>query len=257
MEVYAAQIDRMDQGIGRILARAGGDRPARQHARHLPRRQRRLRRGHPRGRDDRRAGRQADDREVAHAQRRAGALRQRSRPHAGPGEHLPELRPGLGQPVEHAVPPLQALDPRGRHRDAADRPLAGGHRATRARSATRRATCPTSWRRSSSDRHALSRRVGRPEDRAARRHIAGAGVRARRRRAAADVLGARRQRGGAHRQVEAGAQLSRAMGALRHGGRPNRAARPRGPASRARRRHGARSTRRGRSAAACSTARRS
>ena len=51
MEVYAAQIDRMDQGIGRILAGARGDGPARQHARHLPRRQRRLRRGHPGERD--------------------------------------------------------------------------------------------------------------------------------------------------------------------------------------------------------------
>ena len=43
----------------------------------------------------------------------------------------------------------------------------------------------------------------------------------------------------------------RAVGALRHGGRPHRAARPRRAASRARRRHGARSTRPGRSAAAC------
>ena len=57
MEVYAAQIDRMDQGIGRILAALEENRPARQHAGHLPRRQRRLRRGHPRGRDGRRAGR--------------------------------------------------------------------------------------------------------------------------------------------------------------------------------------------------------
>ena len=56
---------------------ARAHRPARQHARHLPRRQRRLRRGHSGERDDRRAGRQADDRAVAHAQRRAGALRQR------------------------------------------------------------------------------------------------------------------------------------------------------------------------------------
>ena len=42
--------------------RARDARPARRHAGHLPLRQRRLRRGHPRGRDDRRARRQADDR---------------------------------------------------------------------------------------------------------------------------------------------------------------------------------------------------
>ena len=39
-----------------------GDGPARQHADHLPRRQRRVRRGHPGRRPDRRARRQADDR---------------------------------------------------------------------------------------------------------------------------------------------------------------------------------------------------
>ena len=49
-------------------------------------------------------------------------------------------------------------------------------------------------------------------DRAARRPVAGAGVRARRPRPAADVLGARGQRRGAHRQVEAGAQLSAGRG---------------------------------------------
>ena len=61
---------------------ARGDRPARQHAGDLPGRQRRLRRGHPGGRDGRRAGRQADDRALAHARRRAGALRQRPGAHA-------------------------------------------------------------------------------------------------------------------------------------------------------------------------------
>ena len=68
-----------------------------------------------------------------------------TRTRAGAGRHLPELRPGLGQPVEHAVPPVQALDPRRRHLHAADLPLAAGHRGQAARSATRRATCPTSW----------------------------------------------------------------------------------------------------------------
>ena len=44
------------------------------------------------------------------------------------GRHLRRLRPRLGERVEHAVPRVQALGPRGRHQHAADRPLAGGHR---------------------------------------------------------------------------------------------------------------------------------
>ena len=46
MEVYAAMVDRMDQGIGRIVGRAARARAARQHAHPLPPGQRRLRRGH-------------------------------------------------------------------------------------------------------------------------------------------------------------------------------------------------------------------
>ena len=45
MEVYAAMVDRMDQGIGRIVGRAEEAGPARQHADPLPAGQRRLRRG--------------------------------------------------------------------------------------------------------------------------------------------------------------------------------------------------------------------
>ncbi len=130
-------------------AGARAPRHPRRHGGHLPRRQRRMRRGHPGGRHHRRARGQAHDRALAHAQRRAGALRQRSRPHAGPGEHLPELRHRVGEPLQHAVPPLQALDPRRRHLHPAHRALAERHRATRAECGTRRATCPTSWRRSS------------------------------------------------------------------------------------------------------------
>ena len=44
MEVYAAMIDRMDQGIGRIVAELEAHGPARQHADPLPAGQRRLRR---------------------------------------------------------------------------------------------------------------------------------------------------------------------------------------------------------------------
>ena len=48
MAVYAAQIDRMDQGIGRVMKHAQGDRPGGQHAGAVPVRQRRQRRGDPR-----------------------------------------------------------------------------------------------------------------------------------------------------------------------------------------------------------------
>ena len=56
MEVYAAQIDRMDQGIGRILAALEKNGQLDNTLRDLPRRQRRLRRGHSRGRHGRRTG---------------------------------------------------------------------------------------------------------------------------------------------------------------------------------------------------------
>ena len=46
MEVYAAMVDRMDQGIGRIVAELKKDGQLRQHADLLPAGQRRLRRGH-------------------------------------------------------------------------------------------------------------------------------------------------------------------------------------------------------------------
>ena len=207
MEVYAAQIDRMDQGIGRIA------RHAREAAASSTTRWSIFLADNgacaediPRGRDDRRAGRQAHDRAPHDAQRRAGALRQRPVTHARAGEHLPELRHGVGQPLEHAVPPLQALDPRGRHRDAADRALAERHRATRrARCATRRATCPTSWRRSSTS---PARRIRQSFDGHAVEPLEGqsllpvfAGRDGDDRQA--HVLGARGQRRGAHRPVEA------------------------------------------------------
>ena len=87
-------------------------------------------------------------------------------------------------------------------------------------------------------RRDLPGRVRRPPDRAARRADAAAGVRKGRHRAQADVLGARGQRRGAHRPVEAGEALPARVGALRHGRRPHRAARPRGAAAGAGRRHG-------------------
>ena len=57
---------------------------------------------------------------------------------ARPAGHLHRLRRGVGERVEHAVPPVQALRARGRHRHPADRPLARRHRPPRrTRTATR------------------------------------------------------------------------------------------------------------------------
>ncbi len=151
MEVYAAQIDRMDQGIGRIVAALEAnallddtlviflaDNGA--CAEDIP--------------EGVTIDELVDKLMIARRTTRSGEpvhFGNDHGRHARAREHLPELRHGLGEPLERAVPALQALDPRGRHLDAADRPLAERHRPRRrtARSATRRATCPTSWRRSS------------------------------------------------------------------------------------------------------------
>ena len=111
MEVYAAQIDRMDQGIGRILAALEetgqldntliiflSDNGA--CAEDIP--------------DGVTARELVDQLMIAKAKtrdRRAGAFRQRSVADAGRRRHLSELRHRLGQSVERAVPALQALDP--------------------------------------------------------------------------------------------------------------------------------------------------
>ena len=131
MEVYAAQIDRMDQGIGRILAAleetgqlentlviflsdngaCAEDIPEGVTAKEL-----------------------VDQLMIAKATTRKGEpVRFGNYPDIMPGGrgYLSELRDRLGQSVQHAVPALQALDPRGRHRDAADHALAGGHRGGR------------------------------------------------------------------------------------------------------------------------------
>ena len=231
--------------------RAREERPARRHAGRLPRRQRRLRRRHSARRDDRRAGREAHDRAPHDAQRRAGALRQRHPAHARAGEHLPELRHRLGQPLERAVPPLQALDPRRRHLDAADRALAERHR--REGRAAPRAGLPAGHH--GDDPRRRRRRPTRPSSRAAGSS-----------RSEGQTLLPVFARDGIERKpmfwehegnaavrigkLEAGEALAARLGALRHGRRPHRAARPRGEGAGARRRHGARSTRPGRRAAA-------
>ena len=89
----------MDTAVGRLVDGAQAARRARQHADPLPVRQRRQRRERPR--------RPARGRSA-----RRGRL-----------DGL--LRAVVGDAREHAVAPLQAFQPRRRHRHAADRPLAG------------------------------------------------------------------------------------------------------------------------------------
>ena len=120
MEVYAAQIDRMDQNVGAILdaLRAAGrsentlilflaDNGG--CAEDLP------------------AGRLDNNHVPETDARRPRRCVPATYPSIMPGRrrHLRELRHRLGQRLEHAVPPLQALGARRRHRDAADRALAG------------------------------------------------------------------------------------------------------------------------------------
>ena len=237
MEVYAAQIDRMDQGIGRIVA-------ALEEAGQLDNTVIIFLADNGACAEDIPEGVTVD--ELVDKLMIASANTRNGEPvhfgndpvaHARPGEHLPELRCRLGQSVEHAVSPVQALDPRGRHLDAADRALAAG------------------IGRSGAIRHtpgylpdimatildvtgtAYPARVGRAADRAARRQLARAGVRARRssgRRCSGNTRATPRCASGSGSWC-----AIRALGALRHGDRPHRAARPRGAASRARRRHGA------------------
>ena len=127
MEVYAAQIDRMDQGIGRILKALEetgqldntliiflSDNGA--CAEDIP--------------EGVTAKRLVDQLMIAQAKTRDGRpVRFGNDPDADARRrgHLPELRHRLGQPLQHAVPALQALDPRRRHRHAVHRALAARH----------------------------------------------------------------------------------------------------------------------------------
>ena len=107
MAVHAAMVDRMDREIGRVLAQLRGDGRRWTTRCFLPVRQRRECRDHgPRRRP-----------------RPARRVRHRG--------DVPQHRPRLVEPVQHAVSPAQDLGPRRRHLDAADRPLAQGHRRPR------------------------------------------------------------------------------------------------------------------------------
>ena len=127
------------------------------------------------------------------------------------GEQLSKLRTAVGERVQHAVPPLQALGARGRNLDAVHRPLA--HRNPRAQYAhapagsphrhygdvRRRGGCPIPVERSADGGPQPRARVPGPQDRALRR----------------DLLGARGQPRDSRRQVEARFAPSGPMGALR------------------------------------------
>ena len=121
MAVYAAMIDRVDQGIGRILARLREREMLEHTLNHVPGGQRWLR-GVPRGGW---AGGPAVAVRDAVARWAADESRQRPGAASGPGRHLHELRHALGQREQHALPPVQAVGARGRHLDAADRVVVG------------------------------------------------------------------------------------------------------------------------------------
>ena len=191
--------------------------------------------------------------QVAHAQRRAGALRQRLR-RACPGPENTYQSYGTAWANLSNTP--FRLYKHWIHEGGISTPLIAhwpdGIAATRARSATRRATCPTSWRRSStSPARPIRATCDGHADRAARRPVAA------RRCSRRDGVerppmfweheGNAAVRIGKWKLVR---NYPRAVGALRHGGRPHRAARPRGAAARAGRATWRGSTRRGRSAAA-------
>ena len=72
--------------------------------------------------------------------------------------HLRHRRPAVGERLEHALPPPQAVEPRGRHRDAADRLVAGRDQASRNAFRPSRPTLPTSRPRASTQRASSIRR---------------------------------------------------------------------------------------------------
>ena len=144
MEVYAAMIDTMDQGIGRVVAELkkqgafdntlilflqdnGGCAEAMGRRANVNEKWvERLREPQADG-----PGRAPAEDLAADADARRPAGARRADGHAGPGGHLHRLRPELGERLQHAVPRVQALGPRRRHLDAADLPLARRHQGPR------------------------------------------------------------------------------------------------------------------------------
>ncbi len=123
MEVYAAQVEVMDQGIGRIVARS--TRPAFSTTRCCS--SSRTTGPARRSCGTLRAGAPLPSTGLSRAGPRRSTVQRGNDPggDARRGTHLSELRASLGERLEHALPALQAAGPRRRHRDAADRPLAG------------------------------------------------------------------------------------------------------------------------------------
>ena len=138
MEVYAAQVEVMDRGDRPDPRPPRGERARRRHDRGVPGRQRGVRRGAAARRPRGGFLGTALDRPAVDPRRRPAA---RSATAAdvvpGPGGHLRQLRAGLGEPLQHAVPPLQALGARGRDRVAVRGALAGRRPGRRSRSCTR------------------------------------------------------------------------------------------------------------------------
>jgi hypothetical protein len=148
MEVYAAMVDSMDQGIGRIVAQLeqqgqldntlilflqdnGGC--AEGYGRYPPREP------YPTDLNAHGARRAADEDLAAHADPRRPARARRPRCHGGPRRHVHRLWAGLGQRLEHTLSRVQALLARGRHLHTVDRSLAPRHRPSPARKAGTRA----------------------------------------------------------------------------------------------------------------------
>ena len=122
MAVYAAMVDRMDRGIGRVLDKI------------------------------RELGEEQDTLVLFLSDN--GGCGEQHRQHTGPrtrhGRHLHHRRRAVGHRQQHAVPQVQGVRPRGRHSHPAHRLLAGRRSSKRAPSATRWDTCSTSCPRSPS-----------------------------------------------------------------------------------------------------------
>ena len=225
MAVYAAMIDRLDQGIGRILDQVeksgiadntlivfmsdnGGNwEEIAPRRRMIP-----------------------ESAIAAHlhtpCESRRRLCRQCSRRDAGNDERISKHWNPVGQLRKHAIPALQALCARRRHQFAVHCLLAARHQADRA-------ARECGWTRDRSDAD-LSRsfRCKVSGKRCCRTAAlagwpkSGSSIQRRNADAQPNLLGTRRQQGSARWQVETGFAFSRWLGAFRHGGRSYGATRP-------------------------------
>ena len=187
MAVYAAQIDRMDQNIGRLLAKV-------------------------------KALGQESNTLVLFLADNGGCAEEidRGKPGAGrwPGLFL-ELWPALGQCEQHSLPPLQALGARRWHRHAVDRPLARRPKRRREDHPSTRSLDRHHGDVSRCSRSALPGYLSGPPRDAARRPQPVAGFAGQATRGAPSLmLGTRRQPRRAAGRLEAGGEVARAVGTL-------------------------------------------